>query len=341
MTSITSVAKRAGVSITTVSRVLNNSSHPVGLEVRERVLEAAKSLNYSPSALARAMVTQNTHIIGVIVGDASDPYFATIVRGIADTARAEGYLTLICNSDRIPDVELEFARLLRDYRADGVIFAGGGLTDPTYLEEIKGILAWFKAHHAPVVVLGNHLFDSPQVNIDNAGATRDMTEYLVQLGHRRIAYITGPAGLTTSEMRLDGYRQVLVKHGLELEPELVFRGDFTYESGREAAEFFLGQETLPTAFFAANDISAIGCLAALKERGIKIPEQVSVAGFDNVASTQYTDPQLTTVDVPMREMGVVVVRQVLNAIKSEAPIDSLHLLPHKLIIRGSSGPPPA
>ncbi len=341
MTSITRVAERAGVSITTVSRVLNNSPHPVNSEVRERVLRAAKALNYSPSALARAMVTQSTRIIGVIVGDASDPYFATIVRGISDEARSEGYLTIICNSDRIPDVELDFARLLRDYRADGIIFAGGGLNDASYLAQMKQVLNWFEVQGVPVVVLGHHLFERPQVNIDNLEAVYDMMTYLIGLGHRRIGYITGPAVLTTSALRLDGYRKALAEHGLTYDPLLVADGEFTFEGGREAARTLMAQTPPPTAIFGSNDVTAIGCLTALKENGMSVPDQVSVVGFDNIAATQYTNPQLTTVDVPMHDLGVTGVRQLLAAMNAEAAIAPMRLLPHKLIIRASSSPPPA
>jgi LacI family transcriptional regulator len=338
MTSIARVAERAGVSITTVSRVLNNSSHPVGEEVRKRVLKAAKALNYSPSALARAMVTKSTRIIGVIVGDVADPYFATVVRSIADAARLQGYLTITCNSDRVPDIELNFARLLRDYRADGIIFAGGGLTNASYLAEIEGILSWFEARQTPVIVLGHHLFDRPQVNIDNNQATRDMTSYLIDLGHQRIGYIKGPSGLTTSKLRLQGYQQALTDHGVSFDPALIIDGDFTYESGERAAEQLLNCPDKPTAIFASNDVAAIGCMASLKERGINIPGQMTVVGFDNIPSTRYVDPRLTTVDVPMRAMGAEGVRQIIRVINLES-VERLHLLPHRLIIRGSSGPP--
>jgi LacI family transcriptional regulator len=149
--SITDVAKKADVSITTVSRVLSGSSHPVSEETRARVLEAAEALNYSPSALAKAMVTRATHIVGVIIGDATDPYFASIVRGIEDVAREQGYLVIICNSDRVPQIELQYLDTLRSYRADGVLFAGGGLTDEVYLQNMAQALENFQRRGAVCV----------------------------------------------------------------------------------------------------------------------------------------------------------------------------------------------
>ena len=340
MPSIVDVARRAGVSVTTASRVLSNSSHPVSQETRQRVLEAAAALNYVPSALARALVTQETRIIGVIVGDAADPYFATIVRGISDVAREQGYLTVICNSDRVPDVEINFVRLLRDYRADGIIFAGGGLTDPSYLSQLKEILDWLREYHVPVVALGHHLFEAPQVNIDNTRATKDMTEYLINLGHRRIAYITGPAGLTTSTLRFEGYKQALAEHDIPFDPSLVVESDFTYEGGQQATRQLLAQTSLPTAIFGSNDMVAIGCLTILKQQGITVPDQITVVGFDNITATQYVDPALTTIHVPMHDMGAIGMKQLLRAMDPEATVEPLYLLSHDLVIRASSAPPP-
>ena len=340
MPSIVDVARHAGVSVATVSRVLSNSSHPVSSEAREQVLQAARELNYVPSALARALVTRETRIIGVIVGDAADPYFATIIGGVSDVAREQGYLTFICSSDRVPAVELNYVRLLRDYRADGVIFAGGGLTDPAYLEQMQEIVRWFRSHHVPVVALGHHLFDTPQVNIDNVAATRAMVEYLIQLGHRRIGYIAGPAGLTTTALRLKGYQQALAERGLPFDPALVVESDFTYEGGQRATQALLQVDPWPTAIFGSNDMVAIGALVALKERGIAVPQQISVVGFDNITATRYVDPPLTTVDVPMRELGATGMRQLLRAMDSDATVEPLHLLPHTLVIRDSATPPP-
>jgi LacI family transcriptional regulator len=338
MSSIFDVAKRAGVSVTTVSRVINRSSHPVNPKTRERVLAAARELDFKPSALARALASDQTHIIGVIVGDASDPYFATVVRGISDAARDAGYLTILCNSDRVPDVELNFVQILRDYRADGVIFAGGGLTDSDYLRQMEELLVWFRTHDVPVVALGHHLFKVPQVSYDNKRATCDMMEYLLGLGHRRIGFIAGPEGLTTSIARTEGYRQALEDAGLPFDPALVVESDFTQGGGQQAAERLLASEPSITAIFAANDCMAIGCLVALKRLGIEVPRQVSVVGFDDIAATQYVFPPLTTVRIPMYDLGISGLQQLLSAMRSDVTIEPLRLLPYELVIRLSAGP---
>lgn len=337
MTSIDDVAREAKVSVTTVSRVLSNSAHPVHDETRARVLAAAKALSFTPSAVARALATKETRIIGVIVGDASDPYFAMIVRGIIDEARAHGYLAIICDSNRSADLEIEYVRLLRDYRADGVIFAGGGLKDASYLAQLTDMIAWFTSHHKAMVALGHNLADVPQVTIDNRQATRDMTEYLIGLGHRRIAFLAGPASITTSALRTEGYLQALAEHGLSPEDALVLESDFTFESGQQLTSELLSLPVPPTAIFGSNDMVTLGCLVELKKRGIAIPGQISLAGFDDIAATQFVDPPLTTVRVPMREMGTMGVRQLLRLINDE-PIGPLFQLPHELVVRASTGP---
>lgn len=339
MASIVDVAKTAGVSITTVSRVLNKSEHPVNQETRNRVLRVAQQLNYTPSALARALVRDETRIIGVIVGDISDPYFSTIARGLSEVALERGYLTVICNSDRTPVIEVHFVQLLRDYQVDGIIFAGGGLRDADYVERVTDILERLSARNVAVVALGQHSLTLPEVSIDNAQAAQDMTEYLIRLGHRRIGFIAGPSVLTTSLLRTEGYKRALVQNNIPMDPELIVEGDFTYESGQRAARELLGRAVPPSAIFATNDLMAIGCLTECKSLGHAIPQQISIVGFDDIDAARYVDPQLSTVRVPMREMGMTGMRQLLRILERSGPVEPLHLLPHELSLRGSAASP--
>jgi DNA-binding LacI/PurR family transcriptional regulator len=337
MPSISDVAKQAGVSPTTVSRVLTQSSHPVNEKTRERVLMAASELGFTPNALARALVKDKTNIIGVLVGDVSDPYFGTIMRGINEVANENGYLTIVCNSYRVGETELKFVRLLRDYHADGIIFAGGGLTDPDYLLQITDLLAQFNERNVPVVVLGHHGFNAPAISIDNSRAAQEMTEYLIQLGNRHIGFIAGPSSLTTSAIRTEGYRQALLKHNIPFDPRLVMESDFTYDDGLRLANQFLSLTPRPTAVFGSNDLTAIGCMVGLKQRGIRVPKEISVVGFDDIDAAKYVDPPLTTIRVPMFEMGKLGAIKLLGAMINE-PLQALILLRHELIVRDSSGP---
>ncbi len=339
MASIVEVARLAKVSVTTVSRVLGGSSHPVSEKTRARVLEAARALNYSPSALAKALVKKDTRIVGVIIGDSADPYFAAIIRGIEDVARKNGYLVIVCNSDRIPEVELQYLRTLNDYRVDAVIFAGGGLLDRTYLAEVERILASLRERGAVCLSLSKHMFASLPVLVDNRQVVKDAVDYLIDLGHERIAYISGPEGVTTSELRLDGYKWALESHGLPVDSRLIVGGDFTYAAGLAAAGVIHRLRPKPTAVMAANDIMAIGCMTALKEMGYRIPRDISVMGVDDIPAAEFVEPSLSTVAIPMYELGAVSMESFLKFRRGELTLDDAVILPHRLVARKSTVPP--
>jgi DNA-binding LacI/PurR family transcriptional regulator len=339
MASLVQVAKLANVSITTASRVLSGSLHPVSEEKRALVLEAAKKLNYSPSGLAQAMVTGSTHIVGVIVGDATDPYFASIVRGAEDAARKYGYLIIVCNSDRVPEVELTYLQTLNDYRVDGVIFAGGGLSDEQYLAKMSHIIEVFRERKVVCVSLGKHLFPWFPVMVDNKLICRSAIDYLVRLGHRRIGYISGPHLLLTTEQRLLGYTEALKAHGIEIDQSLIIKGNYTYDSGVQAADSIDMMAEKPTVVLASNDLMAIGCLTRLKQLNYRVPEDISVMGIDDIPFAKFVDPALTTVALPLYELGKVGMESLLklrNGVVSER--DEI-ILPHSLVIRKSTAPP--
>jgi LacI family transcriptional regulator len=339
MVSIVDVAKRANVSITTVSRVLNGSTHPVSEETRARVLEAAEALNFSPSALAQAMVTRATRIVGVIIGDAVDPYFATIVRGVEDVARQHGYLVIVCNSDREPEIELQYLHTLGSYRVDGVIFAGGGLTDEAYQHKVNQALEAFYSRDAVCVSLAKHLVSSFSVLVDNEQVVKDAIGYLIELGHRSIGYISGPPLLTTTQLRLDGYKAALAEHGLAFKAGLVFDGDYKYESGLRAGQVIAALPVKPTAVLASNDLMAIGCLVGLREAGCHIPQDISVMGIDDIPTAQFVDPPLTTIALPLYELGATGMQSFVNLRHKELLEHHSLTLPHHLVVRKSVAAP--
>lgn len=340
MSNIIDVAKRAGVSPTTVSRVLNNSTHSVNSDTRERVLKAVRELDFVPNPLAKGLLGVETHLIGVIVGDASDPYYANIVKGISDTAQSEGYLTIICNTDRVPEIELRFLNALLQYAADGIVFASGGLVLPEHRDQVQEIVNIFKKRNVPVVALGNRYLSVPQISIDDVQAAQDMTEYLIRLGHRRIGFILGPSGMITSQRRLDGYRRALKKFQILYDPSLVVEGDFTFESGLLAANQFIDRQPPLTAIFASNDREALGCLFGLKQKGISVPEQMSIAGFDDIEMLQYVSPPMTTVRVPMYEIGAMAIKQILKAKNAKEVAEDMIKIPHRMVFRESTTQPP-
>lgn len=328
--SLAAVARHAGVSIATASRVLNGSSHPVSTRLQARVVRAAEEVGYAPSSLAQALVTRQSPILGVIVGDVVDPFFAEVTRGVEDVAREARHLTIICDSDRRTTAELEYLRLLRGFRATGVIFAGGGFLDDPQAGALAASVAAAEADGVRVMSVAQRGFGGPFVAVDNERAAFDMTGHLLSLGHRRIGFVRGIPGLSTSESRQAGYAAAMSAAGLEA--DLQYEGNFRYESGQSAALQFLARG-LPDAVLAANDESAIGVLMAFRQAGVRVPDQVSIAGIGNTRVSQLVD--LTTVSVALYETGAEAARRILS--RGGWQPDARTILPHRLVVRGTTG----
>ena len=330
------VARRAGVSISTASRVVNDNGYPVAEATRSRVASAVRELNYSPSVLARALVTRRTQIVGVIVGDVGDPYFSEIVRGVEDVARRAGYLVIVCNSDRDPKTELGYLRTLRDYRVDGVILAGGGLLDREHERALNRAVAQLEQQGSRVIALARVPVPVPIISIDNRTAARGMTDHLLGIGHRRIGVVAGPRDVTTAQDRLQGVRDALGPRGLP--NGLVVDGDFSYDGGERAASVLLGRDGPRTAIFALNDQMAVGALAAARARGLRVPDDLTVVGFGDTAAARQAWPPLTTVSVPRHEMGATGMEELLGHF-GEGRTIARRVLEYRLQVRASCGPP--
>lgn len=327
--SLAEVARRAGVSIATASRALSGSSHPVSSEVRERIERAARELGYSPSALARALVTRRSRIIGVIVGDIVDPYFAEITRGVEDVARRSGYLTIVCDADRDPSAELAYLRLLGDYQAEGVIFSGGGALDDLQATALQDQVRRAMEAGVRVVSLAPRLIGGATITVDNRAAAADITRHLLALGHQSIAFVAGMPAITTSVLRLEGYRAAMTGAGRE--PEEPYAGNFRFESGQAAADEMV-RRGLPHAVLAANDESAIGVVMALRDAGVAVPGDVSVAGIGNTRTSRFVD--LTTVSVELYELGSIAARRMIEPDGWDPAFRVT--VPHRVIVRGTT-----
>lgn len=335
MASITQVARKAGVSITTVSRVLNPvSEYPVAPATRRRVLAAASSLQYAPSALARALVTRRSHMIGVLLGDIVDPYFAEIVRGIEDVARRAGYLVVVCNTSRDPGTERRYVTALREYRADAIIFLGGDIFDAQTRRALERELGTLAQHGAVAIAVAGDHADLPAIDIDHAAAAEEMVRYLVGLGHRQIAFISGQRSVSTARHRLRGFSDAMRAAGLA--DDWVVESDFTYAGGQAAATRALARS--PSALFAANDQMALGALAACRAAGLVVPKDITVVGFGNTSAAEHAVPSLTTVSMPRHQLGVEAMQAVLDAFELETPRVYPRRLPFHLVIRDSSAP---
>jgi LacI family transcriptional regulator len=328
MTKITDVARKANVSIATVSRVVNNSPHKVNPATRERVLRVIRELDFHPNALAKGLPMRKTLTIGIIIPDISNPYYSEIVRGIQDVADRTGYSVILQNTDGKQEGIIRSIYLLREKSTDGVIFSGGvisGFETLSILRELK----------ERVVVIGRHEVDFPAVTVDNIGGAAQAVQHLVDLGHTRIGFIGGSEGSTTSTDRLTGYRNALAKNGVKIDEHLIRYGSWDPRSGYLMAKSLLKGNGRPTAIVSANDQMAFGAVKAAKEMGLDVPGALAVTGFDNVPLSSYFDPPLTTVEIPIQEIGSAAMRMLIGRI-SDGKFDNLKVFKTKLLVRGST-----
>jgi LacI family transcriptional regulator, repressor for deo operon, udp, cdd, tsx, nupC, and nupG len=330
------VARLAGVSTATVSRTLIKPEL-VSTRTRERVMKAVAEAGYTPNSLARNLRKMQTRSIIVVVQDITNPFYPEILRGAEQTAQAFGYTVLMGNTDNDPVRERAYLELVQSRRADGMILLTGRLpaqgTDSVAVERERLPPLVFACEHLPDLGL-------PTVRIDNAEAARMAMRHLFELGHERIAHIAGPLNRIISVDRLAGYREALTERGLPPEPALVADGDFTFNSGVEAASRLLALAHRPTAIFAANDESAIGAIQAIKSQGLSVPGDISVIGFDNILFAAATDPALTTIGQPRQEIGRRAMAIMLDLLDGKSPPLGDVILPVELVIRRSTGPRP-
>jgi LacI family transcriptional regulator len=315
---IKDVARRAEVSLSTVSAVLNGSA-PTSSSTRLRVLAAVAELGYEPNSQARNLKRQRSHAIGLIVPDVLNPFFALVAEGIGDEARRRDYLLVLCSTDFDGEREASYARLLRARRLDGIVHLSGTGLPPSALYEL--------ASSARVVTVDErvHGFAAPFVGSDNRRGARAAAELALARGHTSFGIIAGPTGLWTAEQRLAGYREALAAAGIDPDRVPTVRGDYRLESGRAAAATLLAHD--PTVILAANDLMAIGCLQHALGRGLRVPRDVSVVGYDDVPLATVVMPALTTVRQPAREMGRVAARLLLDEIEGGEVPESVDLQP--------------
>jgi LacI family transcriptional regulator len=337
--SITDVAKLAGVSTATVSRVVSAAPYAVSPATRARVLDAAQALDYVPNALAQGLSKSYSPVVGVIVHDITDPYFAEVVRGVEDAASVGGFLVVTCSSDRIAEREHSYVRLLRSMRAATLIFAGSGLADPALNVQVAKHVAAMRAYGAAVVHLSPHADGEADIGVDNAAGIAGIVAALVELGHRQIAFLAGPTSLYVSHQRLEGYRRGLAEAGIAYDERLVVSTGFNREGGALGIDALLAGEAPFTAVCAANDLLALGAMQRLADLGIDVPGEVSVAGFDDIQTAAMATPGLSTVRLPLHEIGRRAFGYAEQVLAGGAP--AREVLPTELVLRGSTARPPA
>jgi LacI family transcriptional regulator len=339
------VATRAGVSAATVSRVLNGN-YPVAATTRERVLRAVQDLEYVVNGHARALAASTSDLVGILVNDVADPFFGLIASGIQGQTGGEK-LAVICNTNGSPQSELTYLTLLQRQRAAGVVLTGGAVEEPEHTRAVTERLHRMAAAGTRVVLCGRPplpglagLADLPVTTVafDNRGGARALTEHLISLGHRRIGYIAGPVNRTTTRHRLEGHRAALRAHGLgDDDGRLTVHGDYDRSSGYDAAMALVRRAPGITAIVASNDTMALGACAALRAAGLDVPDDVSIAGFDDLPFSLDAVPALTTVRLPLHQAGIRSGSLVMGTVPT--PPGGLATVGTELMVRASTAPP--
>jgi LacI family transcriptional regulator len=333
MASINDVARRAGVSISTVSRVMNN--HPnVSEEKRKAVFKAIADLNYVPNALAQGLVKKATNTIAVLIADITNMFYANLLKSLEDRLNDKGYYTIIGNTEWNPEKEREYIHYMLQKQVDGIVLASTTLENEDFKKlSLRGI---------PLVVLDRevNIDRVDRIRIDDYKGGYQATEHLIKAGYRKLVHFSGPRGISSAEDRKKGFFQCVKDYNLSEEKYMVIPGCFTEECGVQNMEQYLEEYSIkePVGIFAANDAMALGVLKVLNEQGVACPDRVGVVGFDDITFARYSNPPLTTIKRPIKEIGKIVVDTILDRIENQGQ-EHFHrniTLDVRLVIREST-----
>jgi len=325
---IKDVAELAEVHPSTVSRVINGNPR-ISEKTKNKVFLIIKKLGYTPNAIARGLKTKRTHTLGMLIPDITNPFFAEIARGVEDAANKNSFNVILCNTDDKLKKERTYLEILREKRVDGLILGTAHIRDKSILELEK--------KKFPYILISRNIerLNKNCIIIDDVEGGIMATEYLIKLGHRRIAHITGPLKTRSALNRLKGYKLALKKHEIEYKDELVGEGDFRIKGGYQVMKRFLKLTEPPTAIFAANDLIALGAMQAIQKKNFHIPEDFSVIGFNDIELASFVYPPLTTIRQPILEMGNLAVKMLLRIIIEKEFNQRRIILQPKLVIRES------
>ena len=332
MATIHDVAQRAGVSPITVSRVINNSGY-ASPATRARVEAAIAELGYVPNRLASSLRSKRTRTLALVLTDITNPFFTTVARGVEDAASAAGYTVVFCNTDESEDKEKKYLQVLLQQQVDGILLVPARSTPES--------VALIAKQNTPVVVLDRRM--SPTVEVDTVRCENEADAYrlvrlLIELGHQRIAILSGPLGVSTAEDRLAGFRRAMRESGVDDQAQVVIYGAFNQASGSEMMRQVLAHEPRPTAIFAANNLIGIGALHAIQAAGLQVPDDIAMVGFDDLPSSLLTFPFFTVAAQPAYEMGQRATQLLLARLSHTEPEPCQEIiLSTQIIVRRSSG----
>lgn len=331
------VARRAGVSLATASRALNGTTR-VRDDLRRRVRAAADLLGYIPNAHAQALASASNNTVGLICHDVGDPYFAAIADGVMRAAAEQDLLVMLASTFREPAREIAYVSTLRAQRVRAILLIGSGFQDRAWERALADELEPYVRAGGRVAVVSRHRsLRVDAVLPENRAGAAALAQALLALGHREFAVLSGPPELTTVTDRLAGFREGLAQAGITLGPDRVVRGAFTREGGHTAASELLAHSALPTCVFAVTDVMAVGALAAFREAGVRVPQDVSLAGFDDIPLVRELTPPLTTVSLPLTAMGQEVIALALR--EPRGPRSRVLRVGGEVVLRASTAPP--
>lgn len=330
---IKEIAKKAGVSVATVSRVLNHPEN-VAAETKAKILSVMEESHYTPNWFARGLNFNRTNTIAMLIPNILDQGYMEIAKGIEDVAHQKDYITLFCNAENSIDKERQYIENLIRRRVDGIILVS------TLLEEAD--IQELKKQEIPIVLIGENkdLVGIPKVHIDCEGAAFSAVVHLIEAGYDKISMVYGDNPISENKRKIMGYKHALMEHNKEIEEENIIETQNDIRGGYVAGKRLIDKGELPDAVFASSDLIAIGIMEAMKDHNVKIPEDIAIIGFDNNEMTKYVDPKLTTVEKPMHKMGVVGARLMFDIIESvddEFLLEREIILQSKLKIRKSCG----
>lgn len=329
MVTIKDISKAANVSIATVSKVLNGDYSRVSEATKERVLKIAREMNYVPNRLARGLVSNHTHILGLIVSDITNPFFAEMAKGVENKAAKLGYNVILCNTDEDMAREAAYIDVLLQYNVDGVIITSSAISENEHILKLRD-------NATPFVSIDRYIDDETySVFLDNFKGSYVATEYVIKNGHRRIAYIGGDIMLKIPNQRLEGYYKALDDYGIERDESLVRLGTYHLESGYDAACNLLDSGCKFTAIVCGNDLIALGAVRAIKERYLRIPDDISIIGYDNIYLATLMEPPLTTIKQPIYDMGDYAVDIMIKLINQEQVDPKIYYFVPELVERQS------
>lgn len=330
---IRDIAEETGLSVTTISLVLNKKGDKIPEKTKQLVMDTVKKMNYRPNQVAVGLLKKRTNTLGLVISDIRNIFFSTLAKGVEDECRKNNWNVILCNTNDKHEGDMEYIRMLSDKGVDGIVYGMAAETDDEMMKECQALL---KETHLPVLMIDRFIKSKEchAIVVEHKKGGYIATKHLLDLGHTRIACVTGPSNLLDSCERLEGYRMALEEAGIEYDPDIIYEGNYNYDGGIEAVKHLKDKDV--TAIFAFNDMTAFGVYRQLTAYGLNVPEDISLVGYDNVMLSEILAIPLTTIKQPIYEMGVKAAQMLIKNIESGESLPDMIKYEPELILRKST-----